>query len=176
MLMLVGNCIMEIEKRECQTPEKYKSPTHIIKEWIPFCEEELKPREGLEFANLKECEKFYKFYAHHVGFSVRKSKYKKTKEGSHKYKERLCMNFHPILSRWTKMVGSKPIFDVNGIILEGHSQMEHEDKLILRNWLDFLDCTPVARRDLEMLILVSKGIQNILKEVKHLNDSTSERN
>jgi len=59
------------------------------------------------------------------------------------------MNFHPILSQWTKMAGSKLIFDVNGIILEGHSQMELEDKLILRNWLDFLDCTQVAGRDLE---------------------------
>jgi len=35
-------------------------------------EEELKLREGLEFSNLEEYEKFYKSYAHHVGFSVRK--------------------------------------------------------------------------------------------------------
>ena len=44
--------IMRMEEGETQMPEKFKSPTHITKEWIPFCEEELKPREGLEFANL----------------------------------------------------------------------------------------------------------------------------
>ena len=73
-----------------QTPEKCKSPTHVVKEWMPICEEELKPREGLEFANLEECEKFYKSYAHHVGFSIRKSTSKKTKEGAHKYKYYVC--------------------------------------------------------------------------------------
>uniref|UniRef100_A0A7C8Z4H0 Uncharacterized protein n=1 Tax=Opuntia streptacantha TaxID=393608 RepID=A0A7C8Z4H0_OPUST len=34
--------------------EECKSPTHIIKEWLPFCEDELKPREGLEFMNLED--------------------------------------------------------------------------------------------------------------------------
>jgi len=65
----------------------------------------------------------------------------------------------------TKMSASKPIFYVHGI---------HEDKLISRNWLDFLDCIQVARRDPEKLTLVSKGIQNVLKEVKELSGSTSE--
>ena len=84
------DCTVEMEEEECQTPAKWKSPKHISKEWIPICEDELKPREGLEFANLDECEKFYKTYAHHVGFSVRKSRSKKTKEGSHKYKYYVC--------------------------------------------------------------------------------------
>ena len=57
---------------DCQICKKCKSQTHITKDWIPFCEEELKPREGLEFANLEECEKCYKSYTHHVDFSVRK--------------------------------------------------------------------------------------------------------
>ena len=68
------------EGEQRQTPEKWKSPTQVIKEWTPFCEEELKPKEGLEFASLEECEKFYKSYAHHVGFSICKSTSKKTKE------------------------------------------------------------------------------------------------
>ena len=55
-----------------------------------ICEEELKPREGLEFANLEECEKFYKFYAYFIGFSIHKSTSKKTKEEVHKYKYYVC--------------------------------------------------------------------------------------
>ncbi|KAJ8419835.1 hypothetical protein Cgig2_025654 [Carnegiea gigantea] len=69
---------------------------------------------------------------------------------------------------------SKPIFDVNGIMLEGCSQLEYEDKLISRNWLHFLDCMQVAGGDPEKLTSVSKGIQNILKGVKDLNGSASE--
>ena len=44
----------EEEGDQHQTPNKCKSPTHVVKEWIPICEEELKPREGLEFPNLEE--------------------------------------------------------------------------------------------------------------------------
>ena len=82
-MFVVGN-EMESTHDEC------KSPTHVIKEWLPFCEEEVKPRQGLEFMNLEECEKFYKSYAHHVGFSVRKSSFKKGKEGVHKYRYFVC--------------------------------------------------------------------------------------
>ena len=53
------------------------------------------------------------------------------------------------LNRWTKMSSRKPIFDVDGAILEGCSQMEHEDRLISKNWLDFLDCMQVAGRNPE---------------------------
>jgi len=38
-----------------------------------------------------------------------------------------------ILSRWTKMAHTKPIFDVDGNVLEGCSHMNHEDKLISDN-------------------------------------------
>jgi len=41
------------------------------------------------------------------------------------------------LNRWTKTASSKPIFDVNGICLEGCSQVMHEDRLILHNWSSF---------------------------------------
>ena len=44
---------------------------HVVKELIPIYDEELKPREGLEFANLEECENFYKSYAYFIGFSTR---------------------------------------------------------------------------------------------------------
>ncbi|KAJ8446532.1 hypothetical protein Cgig2_027494 [Carnegiea gigantea] len=72
----------EIAGDNGSTYEECKSAAHFIKEWLPFCEEELKLTQGLQFANLEECEKFYKSYAHHVGFSVRKSSFKKSKEGS----------------------------------------------------------------------------------------------
>ena len=78
------------EGQQHQDAEKHKSPTHIIKEWAPVCEEELKPKEGLKFDNLDECERFYKNYAHHVGFSVRKSSCKKDIEGVEKYKYFVC--------------------------------------------------------------------------------------
>ena len=38
-----------------------------------------------------------------------------------------------ILNRWTKMASSKPIFDVDGNVLEGCSQMKVEEKLISDN-------------------------------------------
>jgi len=64
--------------------------SHVIKEWLPFSEDELKPRQGLEFMNLEECDKFYESYPHHVGFSVHKSPFKKGKEGVHKYRYFVC--------------------------------------------------------------------------------------
>ncbi|KAJ8421545.1 hypothetical protein Cgig2_028294 [Carnegiea gigantea] len=124
--------------------ENCNSPMCVIREWVPFCEEELKSKEGLEFPNLDEYEKFYKSYAHHVGFSIRKWSSKKGNEGVQKYK------------------------------YYGRSQMEREDKLISRNWLNFLDCMQEAGRDPEKLTIVSKGIQNVLKEVKDLDGATSE--
>ena len=63
------------------------------------------------------------------------------------------------------MAASKPIFHVDGTLLEGRSQMEHEDKLISRNWLEFLNCMQVARRDVEKLTIIRRGVHNFLKQV-----------
>jgi len=46
------------EEEQHQTLVTFKSPTHIIKEWAPVYEEELKPKEILEFDNFDECERF----------------------------------------------------------------------------------------------------------------------
>lgn len=73
------------------------------------------------------------------------------------------------------MAASKPIFNVDGTLLEVRFQMQHEEKLISRNWLNFLNCMHMAGRDQEKLTIVSKGIQNVLKEVKDLGGTTSER-
>ena len=44
----VGHAMEAIEEEmRQQTPKKCKSPMQVIKEWIPFCEEELRPKEGL---------------------------------------------------------------------------------------------------------------------------------
>lgn len=51
--------------------------------------------------------------------------------------------------------------------------MEHENKLILRNWLEFLNCMQAAGRDVEKLTLISTWIRNVLNEVKELDGSTS---
>ena len=72
------------------------------------------------------------------------------------------------------MASSEPIFDVNGILLEGCSQMMHGDKLISNNWLEFLDCMRIAGRDSEKLTLVGKRIQNVVKELKELDGDISE--
>jgi len=37
------------------------------------------------------------------------------------------------------MAANKPIFDVDDTLLEGHFQIEQEEKLISRKWLEFLD-------------------------------------
>jgi len=79
-----------------------------------------------------------------------------------------------ILNRWIKTASSKPIFDVNGIVLEGCSQVMHEDRLILHNWLEFLDCMQIVGRDPEKLTLVGKRIENVLKELKELDGGISE--
>jgi len=73
-----------------QMPKKCKSPMGVIKEWLPVCEDEFKLKGGLQFADLEECEKFYKTYAHHVGFNIRKWSSKMGKEGVHKYKYFVC--------------------------------------------------------------------------------------
>ena len=52
-----------------------------------------------------------------------------------------------IVNRWIKIAAYKSIFDVDGTLLEGQSQIEQEDKLILRNWLDFLASMQMAGRD-----------------------------
>ncbi|KAL2935221.1 Protein FAR1-RELATED SEQUENCE 5 [Bienertia sinuspersici] len=44
----------------------------------------------MEFESLEEGEKFYKNYAHHVGFGVRKSSNKKGESGENKYKKFVC--------------------------------------------------------------------------------------
>ena len=72
------------------------------------------------------------------------------------------------------MAASKPIFDVNGVLLKKCSQMEHEDRSISNNCLDFLDCMQLARRDPEKLSLATKRIQNVLKELKGLDGGISE--
>jgi len=72
------------------------------------------------------------------------------------------------------MAASKPFYDVDGTLLEGRSQIEQEDKLISRNWLEFLDCMQMAGRDSEKLSLVSKAIHRVLTEMKELNGGTSE--
>ena len=81
---------------------------------------------------------------------------------------------HYIVNRWTKMAASKPVFDVDGTLLEGRSQIEQEDRLISKNWLDFLSCMQMAGRDLEKLTVISEGIHSVIKEMKELNGSASE--
>ena len=71
------------------------------------------------------------------------------------------------------MAANKPIFAVDGTLLEGHSQMEHEDKLISRNWLEFLDCMQAAERDVEKLTLINQRICDASKEVKELYGNAS---
>ena len=90
---------MEVDEQEVhqqdvvehQESEHFKSPMKLIKEWVSTCEEGLLLKEGLAFDNLEQCENFYKTYAHHVGFRVRKSSCKKTKDGVEKYKYYVCL-------------------------------------------------------------------------------------
>uniref|UniRef100_A0A7C9EM94 Uncharacterized protein n=1 Tax=Opuntia streptacantha TaxID=393608 RepID=A0A7C9EM94_OPUST len=63
---------------------------------------------------------------------------------------------------------------MDSTLLKGRSQIEQEDKLLLRDWLEFLDCMQIIGRGSENLTLISKEIHSVLKEIKELNDSTSE--
>jgi len=81
---------------------------------------------------------------------------------------------HYIVNRWTKMAAYKPIFDVDGTLLKGRSQIEQEERLISRNWLDFLGCMQMTGRDSEKLTVISKGIHSVMKEMKDSNGSASE--
>jgi len=79
-----------------------------------------------------------------------------------------------ILNRWTKMASTRPIFDVEGNVLEGCLQMNNEDKLISENWMEFLMCMEAAGRDPEILILTLKGISNVRKQALEFKGGTSE--
>jgi len=81
---------------------------------------------------------------------------------------------HFVLNRWTKMATSKPIFDVDGNVLHGCSQINHEDKLISDNWIEFMTFMEVAGRDSEMLSLALRGISNVTNQLMELKGSTSE--
>ena len=72
------------------------------------------------------------------------------------------------------MAHTKPIFDVDGNVLEGCSQINHEDKLISDNWMEFLTCMEVARRDTKILTLTLNGISNVRRQVMELKGGTSE--
>ena len=79
-----------------------------------------------------------------------------------------------ILNRWTKMASSKPIFDVDGNVLEGCSQMKVEEKLISDNWMEFMSCLEVAGKDPKILSLALKGISNVTKQLMELKGGTTE--
>jgi len=72
------------------------------------------------------------------------------------------------------MAHIKPIFDVDGNVLEGCSQINHEDKLIYDNWMEFLMCMGFAGRNPEMLTLTLNGISNVKKQVMELKGGISE--
>jgi len=72
------------------------------------------------------------------------------------------------------MAAYKPVFYVDNTLSEGRSQIEQEDRLISKNWLDFLGCMQMAGRDPEKLTVISKGIHSVTKEMKELNGSASE--
>ena len=72
------------------------------------------------------------------------------------------------------MAANKPIFYGDGSLLEGRSQIEQEDRLISRIWLDFLGCMQMAGRYPEKRTVISKGIHSVMKEMKDSNDSASD--
>ncbi|KNA23531.1 hypothetical protein SOVF_024090 [Spinacia oleracea] len=45
---------VERQGGENMTPNKCRSPMSVIKEWVPVCEDDLNPKEGMEFDNLEE--------------------------------------------------------------------------------------------------------------------------
>ncbi|KAF1865247.1 hypothetical protein Lal_00004621 [Lupinus albus] len=71
------------------SPKGLNNPMSTLDEWIPACDEELKPVIGKIFDILEEGSNFYKSYAHANGFSVRNSSETTDKSGV-KWKYFLC--------------------------------------------------------------------------------------
>ncbi|KAF1894116.1 hypothetical protein Lal_00004035 [Lupinus albus] len=71
------------------SPKGLNNPMSTLDEWIPACDEELKPVIGKIFDTLEERDNFYKSYAHASGFSVRNSSETTDKSGV-KWKYFLC--------------------------------------------------------------------------------------
>ncbi|KAJ1424644.1 FAR1 DNA-binding domain [Sesbania bispinosa] len=61
-----------------------------INEWVPNCDEKVKPKLGKIFDTLEDGEEFYKRYAHSVGFSVHCSSESKNKDGVKRWKYFVC--------------------------------------------------------------------------------------
>ena len=77
-----------------------------------------------------------------------------------------------VLNRWTKLAANKPVFSMDGTVLEGCSRT-HEDKLISDTWLEFMDCMEIAGRDPQKLTIALKEIREISKELKYSSGNTS---
>jgi len=83
---------MELIDNEVDLPSPSKDgndPKNTSVEWIPACEDDLKPVIGKVFDTLEEGGDFYKAYAYVAGFSVRNSTKTKDKDGV-KWKYFLC--------------------------------------------------------------------------------------
>ncbi|KAJ1375574.1 FAR1 DNA-binding domain, partial [Sesbania bispinosa] len=73
------------------TPTKgLNDPVDTLEEWVPKCDEEIKPVVGKVFDTLEQGGDFYQRYAHTAGFSVRKATETKDKNGETKWKYFLC--------------------------------------------------------------------------------------
>ncbi|KAG2566838.1 hypothetical protein PVAP13_7NG238700 [Panicum virgatum] len=62
--------------RECTTPQKTFSIPFCGSTYTPDCDDTMKPKIGMTFADVDLAKEFYKCYAHHVGFSVRIGQHK----------------------------------------------------------------------------------------------------
>ena len=58
--------------------------------FTPECDENLKPKVGMTFEGLEGVEKFYKVYAHNVGFGVRIGQQKKIENKVVRTKRFMC--------------------------------------------------------------------------------------
>ncbi|KAM0824673.1 hypothetical protein ACQ4PT_070032 [Festuca glaucescens] len=72
------------------TPRKTTSIPLRCSSFTPECEEELKTVVGMVFNDMDSVEKFYKSYAHHVGFGVRVGQHKKLVDDVVMWKRFLC--------------------------------------------------------------------------------------
>ncbi|KAJ1435398.1 Zinc finger, PMZ-type [Sesbania bispinosa] len=76
------------------------------------------------------------------------------------------------VQRWTKLATSKPIFDVDGNVMEGSSELTSESQLIADAWNHLFTCMHKVVQCKENFLLVINGVVNIEKQLTEFKENS----
>ena len=97
--------------------------------FTPECDENLKPKVGMTFEGLEGVEKFYKAYAHNVGFGVRIGQQKKIANKVVRTKRFMC-NREGFNSKLASYGCILLLSAINSSCVQGKRSMTVEDMLL----------------------------------------------